>query len=246
MSSVSKISRILVGVDFDEASASAMSLAGVLAAAWEAEITVFHSTKLEVPAYFTGAQIVALEAERERGRAAIAARLRRFAEQHVPHAVHVAVEEGPPADVILRMAGSFDLIIVGTHRRHGVRRWWLGSVAETVVRRSPRPVLVVPAAAVIPDPRRPLTILAGGADGSESDAWVELFMNTFGGHAVRAPDVHKCAPDDLRNTDLIVLAIPAHTDIDAQFSAIVQVLKECVHPVLFVPSPAGIFERSSS
>ena len=30
------------------------------------------------------------------------------------------------------------------------------------------------------------------------------------------------------------------------FSAIVQVLKECMHPVLFVPSSNGIFERSPS
>ena len=30
------------------------------------------------------------------------------------------------------------------------------------------------------------------------------------------------------------------------FGAIVQVLKACVHPVLFVPSVDGIFERSSS
>lgn len=31
-----------------------------------------------------------------------------------------------------------------------------------------------------------------------------------------------------------------------RFGAIVQVLEECVHPVLFVPSVDGIFERSSS
>ena len=246
MSPVPKISRVLVGVDFDEASASALKMAGALASAWDAEITMFHSAKLEVPAYFTGAQIVALEAERERGRAAIAARLRRFAEQHVTRAVHVAVEEGPPADVMLRMAGSFDLIVVGTHRRHGARRWWLGSVAESIVRRSPRPVLVVPVAAVVPDTRRPLTILAAGPDAGASDAWVDVLKSTFGGNAVRAPDVHQCAPDHLQNTDLIVLAMPAQSDIDAQFSAIVQVLKECAQPVLFVPSADGVFERSSS
>ena len=32
----------------------------------------------------------------------------------------------------------------------------------------------------------------------------------------------------------------------ASFGAIVQVLKECVHPVLFVPSTGGIVERSLS
>ena len=244
MSPVAKISRVLVGVDFDEASASALSLAGALAAAWDAEITLLHSATLEVPAYFTGAQIVAIEAERERSRAAVGARLRRFAEQHVPRAVQVVVEEGPPADVMLRMALSFDLIVVGTHRRHGARRWWLGSVAEAVVRRSPRPVLVVAARAIVPETRRPLTILAAAGDAAAADAWIEVLVSTFGGNVVRSPDICQCAPDRLQNTDLIVLSMPA--DSDTHFGAIVQVLKECVHPVLFVPSSDGIVERSTS
>lgn len=37
-----------------------------------------------------------------------------------------------------------DLMVVGSHGRHGVARWLLGSVAEAVVRQSPCPVLVVP------------------------------------------------------------------------------------------------------
>jgi nucleotide-binding universal stress UspA family protein len=151
MTSAVKISRVLVGVDFDDASASALKMAGALASVWDADITVFHAAAVEVPTYFTGAQIVALQAERERSRAAIAGRLHALADQHVPRTVRVVVGEGPPQDTILRMALSFDLIVAGTHRRHGPRRWWLGSVAEAVVRHSPRPVLVVPAGAVVPD-----------------------------------------------------------------------------------------------
>lgn len=246
MSPVEKVSRLLVGVDFDEASVSALSMAGALAAAWDAEITLLHSATLEVPAYFTGAQIVALEAERERSRAAVGARLRRFAEQGVPRAVQVVVEEGPPADVILRMAVSFDLIVVGTHRRHGARRWWLGSVAEAVVRQSPRPVLVVPAGAAVPDPRRAATILAAGRNGSAIDAWVEVLRTAFDAGVVRSADIRQCAPDRLRDADLIVSAVPAGDGAHSHFAETVQMLKECVHPVLFVPSADGIFERSSS
>jgi len=40
------------------------------------------------------------------------------------------------------------------------------------------------------------------------------------------------------------LSIPAHSDM--HFGASVQVLKECVHPVLFVPSTQGVVERSPS
>ena len=38
-----------------------------------------------------------------------------------------------------------DLIVMGTHGRRGPSRWWLGSVAERVVREAPMPVLVVKA-----------------------------------------------------------------------------------------------------
>jgi len=39
-----------------------------------------------------------------------------------------------------------DLVVVGTHGRHGLARLLLGSVAETVLRNFPRSVLVVPPA----------------------------------------------------------------------------------------------------
>jgi nucleotide-binding universal stress UspA family protein len=245
MSAPAKISRVLVGVDFDEASTSALKMAGVLASVWDAEVTVFHSAQQEVPAYFTAAQLDALEAEREQSRARTADQLRAIVEQHVARTARVVVEEGPPADRMLRMADSFDLVVVGTHRRHGVRRWWLGSVAEAMVRHSPRPVLVVPAGAIVPQTRHPLRILAAGGELAEVDAWIDVLRSTFGGHVVRSPDIHQCAPDRLQNTDLIILSMAAGTDTHAHLGAIVQVLKECVHPVLFVPSASGMSERSS-
>ena len=245
MSPVTKISRVLVGVDFDDASASALKMAGALAAT-DAGITVFHSATQEVPAYFTAAQIDVLEAEREQARAGIAHQLRLLAERHVARDVRVVVGEGPPQDAILGMAASFDLIVVGTHQRHGARRWWLGSVAEAIVRHSPRPVLVVPAAAVVPDRRRAPTILAAGADGAPADAWVDILRTTFGGNVVRQADIHQCTPDRVQNADLIVLSMQPGGGSHSQVDAIAQVLKKCAHPVLFVPSADGIFERSSS
>ena len=44
----------------------------------------------------------------------------------------------------------------------------------------------------------------------------------------------------------IVLSMAADVGAHARFGAVVRVLKACVHPVLFVPSADGIFERSSS
>ncbi len=53
------------------------------------------------------------------------------------------------AGKILEMSEDLetDLVVVGTHGRHGLPRLLLGSVAETVVRNFPRSVLVVPPAA---------------------------------------------------------------------------------------------------
>ena len=69
MSPVANFSRVLVGVDFDEASASALTMAGLLASTWDADLTLFRSSTPEAPAYFTADQIEALEAEREQSRA---------------------------------------------------------------------------------------------------------------------------------------------------------------------------------
>lgn len=53
--------------------------------------------------------------------------------------------EGDPASEILDRASalSADAILLGTRGRSGLSRWFLGSVAEKVVRASPVPVLVL-------------------------------------------------------------------------------------------------------
>ena len=244
MSDVPKVSQVLVGVDFDDASASALNVAGALAAAWDADVTLFHATRQDVPAYFTPAQIEALEAARDQSRAGVISQVRAFAAPHVPRVVQVLVAEGPPQDAMLRMAASFDLIVVGTRQHRGPRRWWLGSVAETVVLHSPRPVLVVPAGAVAPDTRRAPTILAAGGGGAE--VWVELLRTAFGGHVERSIDIQQWALDRVHNADLIVLPVPADDRRRTQFGAIALALEECIRPVLFVPSIDGMLERSLS
>ena len=59
--------------------------------------------------------------------------------------VSTAIEVGKPVAVIVEHADEEDVdqIVMGSHGREGVTRVLLGSVAETVVRRSPVPVTVV-------------------------------------------------------------------------------------------------------
>lgn len=74
-------------------------------------------------------------------------RLEQFAVS--PATVRCEVAEGSSIpEQILAAADRFraDLIIMGTHGRTGVRRALMGSVAEEVLRRARRPVLIVPQA----------------------------------------------------------------------------------------------------
>jgi len=51
---------------------------------------------------------------------------------------------GDPASEIVRIADErkADMIVLGTHGRTGLTRMLMGSVAESIVRRAPCPVLV--------------------------------------------------------------------------------------------------------
>lgn len=53
------------------------------------------------------------------------------------------VEASQPAEAILEAEKDFDLIVIGTHGRHGADRVILGSVSEAVLRRSQKPHLVL-------------------------------------------------------------------------------------------------------
>lgn len=66
---------------------------------------------------------------------------------HVPEGIHVEemISEGSPAGEIILAARDWhaDLVVLGTHNRHGLSRFLLGSTAEAVVRRAPCTVLIV-------------------------------------------------------------------------------------------------------
>ena len=72
-------------------------------------------------------------------------RLRQFRPCTPDLAVEYRQEEGEPAELILRMAEEqqCDLIVMGTHGRHGIGRVLLGGFAERVLRRAGCPVLIV-------------------------------------------------------------------------------------------------------
>lgn len=128
------IHRILFPTDFSDASDAAGRTAVALARQFDAGLTMLYV----VPPVTDPSP-----AERIGARAA---------ELAPGLAVKTEVLSGIPARKIADYArrNRMDLIVVGSHGRTGVSRALLGSVAEGVVRRSPCPVLVVPADASLP------------------------------------------------------------------------------------------------
>lgn len=58
-------------------------------------------------------------------------------------AISTKVRGGPVVDEVLATLRPGDLLIMTTHGRTGLARWFLGSVAEAVMRRATTPVLLI-------------------------------------------------------------------------------------------------------
>lgn len=112
-----------------------------------AEITVLHALALPELGAAEGTVIIADEQIREAAENA-AERILEEADERAASAgyrgeLETVVADGKPADVILEHAQDADMVVMGTHGRKGLGQKILGSVAETVVRRSPTTVTVV-------------------------------------------------------------------------------------------------------
>ena len=57
--------------------------------------------------------------------------------------VTTEVRGGFAAKELVEAVGPSDLLVIASHGRHGLQRWFIGSVAEEVARRSPAPVVIV-------------------------------------------------------------------------------------------------------
>lgn len=66
------------------------------------------------------------------------------------YSVETTVRRGEAAEQILAAAGELavDLVVMASHGRTGAERWWLGSVADEVVRHADRPLFLVSARAL--------------------------------------------------------------------------------------------------
>jgi nucleotide-binding universal stress UspA family protein len=81
----------------------------------------------------------------EKGRSYLDAYLKQQAELVTAKGfqVETVVHIGRPADAILEATQDVDIIVIATHGRSGISRWWLGSVADEVIKGSSCPCLVI-------------------------------------------------------------------------------------------------------
>ena len=137
--------KIVCAVDFDESSAVVLHFARELARQNGARLCVLHVAPLPINATeFSPIPMDPYPVWEKTARA----ELEKLAAAHLEGrgiTYKIETRSGEAADGILGQAQEMDadLIVLATHGRKGVSHFLLGSVAERVIRRSPRPVLVV-------------------------------------------------------------------------------------------------------
>ncbi len=141
-----ELNRILIPVDFSEASLRALELGQALAAQFGAELHLFHSQPINFVASSPYAPVLPVYYFEDLTRAA-ASHLHEWRLEHCDGdlAITEHLSEAPAANAILEMAESLpaDLIVMGTRGLSGLKHVLLGSVAERVVQHANCPVLTV-------------------------------------------------------------------------------------------------------
>lgn len=139
---------ILVAVDESQQAAAALDIAIELARAVGASLTIVHAIDPALVASASADTMAANTVEIELDELQNAGR--ELLEKAVARAKAAGLEtmsmlrDGAPAATILDTArrSNCDLIVIGTHGRHGVARMFVGSCAESVLRESTVPVLI--------------------------------------------------------------------------------------------------------
>ncbi len=146
---MSQLKNLLVPIDFSEYSEHAYTCALDFAQHLDAHLTLFHVEMFFHPTYpEEGFQIDQFETEFKEHQHQIMEQIRALAEKAEKKGISVdyeLVRGYSVAEKILEHIeeNQFDLVMMGTHGRTGLKHFFLGSIAERMVRLSPIPVLTV-------------------------------------------------------------------------------------------------------
>jgi nucleotide-binding universal stress UspA family protein len=145
---MTRIRRILVATDFSKTSAKALTGAIDLAQTHRAKLAIMHAYVPLVPLvpeqYIEAGTWDRIDTETQRWAERQLAKLAERARKSGVRASSVLVS-GDPSRQIVRTARSLraDLIVVGTHGRRGLTKFFLGSVAERVIATAACPVMTI-------------------------------------------------------------------------------------------------------
>jgi len=140
------IAQILVPYDFSDASAEAVRQAAAWANALDAEITLLHVVEPVVYPEFYSVDVLPDDLMMRLTTRSEEALDKAVAELLEGRSCTTLVEVGRAADTIVNLADPerFDLVVMATRGLSGLEHVLLGSVAESVLRRSKVPMLTVP------------------------------------------------------------------------------------------------------
>ncbi len=137
--------RVLCAVDFSPSTKMTIEMARQIAEANKGTVILFHVVPMAVEAMGQPLMVEPLVGAEEDARK----RLNRIAGESLARSYEIVVVTGDPATSIVVGAQEqrADLIVMATHGRTGLKHFFLGSVAERVVRESSVPVMTVRAPA---------------------------------------------------------------------------------------------------
>jgi len=142
-----RLQKILLPTDFSTYSATATQYACELVTRFNAELHLLHTLETHLTSTPTFAMALDLPKYVSESRAAAEKSLAGVVDPQwsAGRTVVQAVVEGSPKTEIIRYARThdIDLIVLATHGRTGLAHVIIGSVAESVVRTAPCPVLTV-------------------------------------------------------------------------------------------------------
>ncbi len=133
--------KVLCAVDFSPSTKMTIEMARQIAEANKGTVILFHVVPMPVEAIGQPLMVEPLTGAEDDARK----RLNRIASENLTHSYEILVVTGDPATSIIEAAQeqATDLIVMATHGRTGMSHFFLGSVAERVVRESPVPVMTV-------------------------------------------------------------------------------------------------------
>lgn len=141
-----QISRIIVAVDDSSFSNKTVNVAFDLAKTLKASIAIVNVIDPAIVAIGADSVVYPMEqmGDLKKNSEELIKKMRLQLGDEIP--VQDFMTEGKPSEEIVATAMKWnaDLIVIGTHGRTGLMHMIMGSVAESVIRHSTIPVLVVP------------------------------------------------------------------------------------------------------